>query len=111
MIGPSAGLWPYRDDEGKWWWCVVGGFMIGGYTVPDGFVTDLCSIPALLRWLLNPYAPDTAPAGAGHDYLLKLGVEERVAAGLFYERMKLDGVSRVKRIAYFAGVLLASSGW
>lgn len=111
MTPPAPGLWPFRDDAGKWWWCVVGSFYIGSYLVEDGFVTDLASIPGPLRWLLNPYTPDTAIAAAGHDWLLQIGIEERVAAGLFYERMTFDQVSRPKRIAYFFGVIAASSNW
>ena len=107
----KPGLWPFQDDGGHWLWCVVGSFEIGGYAVPDGFVTDLASIPRPLRWLLNPYAPDTAIAAAGHDWILDLGIEKRVAAGLFYERMALDGVSKLKRVVYFWGVVLASSNW
>lgn len=108
------GLWPIWVGEGDAktaLWVVVGGFHIADTFCPDGFVTDLASIPAWLRWLLNPYAPDTAVPAAAHDWLLQCGYEERLAAAYFYVAMKDWGVPRWKRIAYFLGVILASSNW
>ena len=53
MMAPT-GIWPFKDDAGHWLWIVVGepitweigkpgsGFILA---VPDGFVSDLASIP------------------------------------------------------------------
>ena len=108
------GLWPWVDDNGKvTMWVVVNGFWIDGgrYMVPDGFITDLASIPTWLHWLFNPFSPETAVPAAGHDFLLKLGVDERVAAGIFYEMMRDWQTPRWKRKLYFWAVLFAARGW
>lgn len=108
------GLWPFRDPAtGRWLWCFVGAYEAAGVTIPEGFVTDLASIPRWLQWVpgLNPYAPDTAIPAVVHDLLLALGTEQRVAAGWFYAELARWGVCRPKRIAYFLGVLAASSDW
>lgn len=112
-MSDAPGLWPVPMPDGTFLWCVVGGFAIGGWVVPDGFLTDLASIPRWLRWVpgLNPYAPDTAAAAGGHDYLLSIGVDQRVAAAWFYVLMRDWGVARAKRVIFYAGVVLAIDDW
>ena len=108
------GLWPIWVGEGVYrraLWVVVGGFWIGEHYVPDGFVTDLASIPMWLHWVFNPFSPETAIPSAGHDLMLKAEVDERLAAAHFYVALRDWGVPRWKRQVYFWGVLFAARGW
>lgn len=75
--------------------------------IPSGFISDLTSIPRIAWSLFNGYAPETAKAGAVHDFMrptrTDLVAQERppwdiqVAAGEFYHCLKADGVPRWKR--------------
>jgi hypothetical protein len=109
---------PFRDN-GIWKWCLTAplawevgkegsGFMV---TADAGFVTDLASIPRWARWLFNPYEPETAKAAVVHDNLLKLGWEQRAAAGEFYAALSADSVKLRKRIIYYLAVVLAIDHW
>jgi hypothetical protein len=107
----TVGLWPFINDEGQWRWCVVGGFYIGDYWVEDGFETDLASIPWYAQFLFQTSSPDTAVSAAGHDWLLKLKVDEQIAAALFLKDMKERKVEKWKRTLFFYAVLFGSQGW
>jgi hypothetical protein len=72
--------------------------------VPEGFVTDLASIPRLpfVYLLLNGFADE---AGVVHDYLYSVGTLPRdVADKVLYEACILTGVSAWKASAIYAGV-------
>lgn len=126
---------PFPDlVNGKWvWkWCLTSdlhwevGHKGSGLwvTVPDGFVTDLASIPAAARWLFNPNDPQTAKAAAVHDWLTPTREERaagagrplwdgRTAAGEFYACLTADGVKPVRRKLYYFAVVLgiAADEW
>lgn len=123
---------PFQDEvDGKWiWkWCLTAdlhwevGHRGSGLwvTVPDGFVTDLASIPKVARWLFNPNEPSTAKAAAVHDWLTPTKAESgarplwdcRASAGEFYACLRADRVSMFKRKLYYFAVVLgiAADQW
>lgn len=110
-----VGIWPSGDGR----WVLVGELRWHlGYPgspdvlrVPDGFVTDLASIPRWLHWLVNPFDPATCPAAIIHDYLLEQGFEQRMAAGEFYRRLTFDGFPLWKRKLFYFAVLAFSDAW
>ena len=79
--------------------------------IPEGFVTDLATIPKWGRWLFNPAAPDTAKASALHDYLLSIGWGQQAAAGEFFAAMLADDVPRIQRGIYYVAVVAAINRW
>ena len=91
----------YKHEVGK----VSSGLFV---TVPDGFVTDLASIPSWLQWLINPFDPKSNTAAVVHDYLLVEQYEQRFAAAEFYRRLTLDGFGKVKKFLFFLAVLAFS---
>jgi hypothetical protein len=128
------GIFPIPDGRGGvWGWCTVGtlvwevGIKGSGLfvTVPDGFVSDLASIPRWLHWLLNPYDPQTVKAAIVHDWLTPDDEErslpgympeyrplwnQRTSAGEFYAALRADGMGRFRANLYFNGVLLGMRG-
>ncbi|WP_404402569.1 DUF1353 domain-containing protein [Pelagibacterium halotolerans] len=81
-------------------------------TVPDGFMTDLASIPRLLWSLLPPHDPDYAAAAVLHDYLYvwKDGAFTRVVAdAIFYEAMRILGVPAWKAVIMYLAVRFANN--
>lgn len=120
---------PFKDGAGKWWWATSGeiAWEVGppgsGWfvVIPEGFLTDLGSIPGIVRWLFNPADPQCARAYVLHDYLLSGlvrpnwldGISSQQAAAHLYEAMAFDGVSMNSRKAQFFGVMLgiAASEW
>ena len=108
----SVGIWPTGEPN---LWCVVGelewtkenGEII---IIPDGFVTDLASIPFWLHWLVNPFDPLTAPAAIIHDWMLDRKMDQKVAAKEFYRRLIHDNFPVWKaKIYYFAVYLFIRS--
>lgn len=117
---------PFKDENGKWWWAVSDdlSFVLGAeydyedsfmFTVPQGFLTDLGSIPAWMRWLFNPAASECARAYVLHDYLNSLtagqppgpGVwSSQIAASVLYEALVFDGVPFWSRLIQTLGVFL-----
>lgn len=79
------------------------------YGVPAGFITDLASIPAILRPLFNPN-DGGRKAAVLHDsrYCIKSGARKE-ADDLFLEALERCGVGLVRRWAMYAGV--RSGGW
>lgn len=113
-------IWSFRDQNtGIWKWAVVGplvheiGKPMSGFwlEVEEGFVSNLVTIPVWLRWLIDRNDPQTARASIIHDYMLAHGFEQRMAAGEFYRALCEDGLPRLKRVAFYLAVLLASSNW
>ena len=93
--------------------------------MPDGFASDLASIPRWLHGLLNPYDPQTVKAAVVHDWLTPDKDErsaedydpvvrplwnQRTSAGEFYAQLRADGMSHFKANLYFNAVLLGMTG-
>lgn len=78
-------------------------------TVPAGFITDLASIPPLLRPVFDPADASRLPAVL-HDWLYCSQQMTRAQAdGLFLEALERSGVGFVRRWAMYAGV--RAGGW
>lgn len=79
------------------------------YGIPAGFITDLASIPAILRPLFNPN-DDGRKAAVLHDsrYCIKHGTRKD-ADDLFLEALERCGVGFLRRWAMYAGV--RAGGW
>jgi len=110
----------YDEDTGMWadtenWWLegdlVYQSELLGEdgnpikVTVPDGYQTDLASIPRIFRMLFVKNGKHR-PAAVPHDYLCRLGLEfpRRVADKIFLEAMKVCGVSRWQRYPMYWAV-------
>jgi hypothetical protein len=79
-------------------------YSLGHISVPRGFITDLASIPRLLRPVLDQNDASRAPAVL-HDYLYCGQFTSRAAADLlFLEALQRAGISRIKRYAMYAAV-------
>ena len=97
--------------------------MRGEYiTVPCGFITDLASIPRMLRALIPVNGYHRAGA-AVHDFLYKEGgypltgseqsyqpLSRKRCDKIFLEAMKESGVSRWKRKAMYRAVRIGAGG-
>lgn len=78
-------------------------------TVPDRFITDLASIPAPFRPVLDRNGQSRRPAVL-HDWLYCLREGSRADAdGLFLEALKSEGISLPIRWAMYLGV--RAGGW
>lgn len=79
------------------------------YGIPEGFITDLASIPAILRPLFNQN-DNSRKAAVLHDsrYCVKRGLRKD-ADNLFLEAMERCGVGFFKRWAMYSGV--RAGGW
>lgn len=74
--------------------------------VPDGFVTDLCSIPALARPFF-PMSGRVAKPALLHDWLLTLGDDDR-AHRVFEEALTVAGLKPTTVLLLSRGARL---GW
>lgn len=78
-------------------------------TVPTGFITNLASIPRLLRALLNVNGKSRKPAVL-HDFLYCSKLFSRsVADRIFYDALVAEGMNKALARLYWAGV--RSGGW
>lgn len=78
-------------------------------TVPDGFITDLASIPRLLRGAINQNGASRRPAVL-HDWLYCSQIcSRRTADHLFLCALKADGLGFLSRWAMYSAV--RSAGW
>ena len=78
-------------------------------TVPDGFLTDLASVPRLFWIVVPPYSPDTAAAAVLHDYLCEWNGEmfsKIVADAVFYEALRVLGVPAWRAVMMYCAVRL-----
>ncbi len=75
--------------------------------VGPGFETDLASIPAVMRWMVNSYGAHT-PAALIHDKLIPGGSHEAdVKADRYFRHMLADvGIPWVTRWVMWAGVAI-----
>lgn len=72
--------------------------------VPEGFLTDLASIPFFARWVL-PVNDSHRLAAVVHDYLCRHdGFDRPLADRIFLEAMAVLGVPRWKRWPMFLAV-------
>ena len=91
-------------------------FHVGEYpsdeiiTVPNGFVTDLASIPRALWSIFPPHGP-WANAAVIHDYLYSTGYKDkRYADQVFLEAMKVLQVPKVTRTLMYWAVRMFGKG-
>ena len=81
------------------------------WPIPDGFRTDLGSVPKLLRWLVSTWGPGLTRAFVVHDILCRLartGKFSRADAdGVMRRVMREYDVGRV-RWAYWVGVRIGA---
>jgi hypothetical protein len=79
------------------------------YGIPKGFITDLASIPVILRPLFNQNDA-SRKAAVLHDsrYCVKRGLRKD-ADDLFLEALERSGVGFLRRWALYAGV--RAGGW
>jgi len=99
-------------DSGEWvvlnalMYCSLAGRTYG---IPAGFITDLASIPAILRPLFNPN-DNGRKAAVLHDsrYCIKQG-ERKDADDLFLEALERCGVGFMRRWSMYLGV--RAGGW
>lgn len=114
-------LEPLPMRYGKRWWRLVEplGYLsdvLGGHVeVPDGFETDMASVPVPLQPLLQKDDGILWPAIV-HDFLYSrdcpLAVTRREADLVFLEAMTHCGVGRIKRgLAYNAVRMFAGHSW
>lgn len=106
-------------------WRLVGPLVYRGatetFTVPDGFLTDLASVPRPVQWLV-PVSGRYTWAAVLHDWLCSqlsscrlLGIDPRAAQagprdadGIFRRVMREYGVPPARRWLMWAGVRLGS---
>lgn len=76
--------------------------------IKKGFVTDLSSIPKLLRWAISP-SGKTKNASVVHDYLIRNKIfDEKKADQVFKELMINSGVRPIQASIMYSGLRLAS---
>ena len=79
-------------------------------TVPEGFVTDLASVPRPLWWLIAPHDPQYAAAAVLHDYLCTWdGFDPMTAHAIFLDALLILGVERWKAMAMYLAVITFNS--
>ena len=72
--------------------------------VPIGFVTDFASVPRIFWTLVSPI-DSHAKAAVLHDFLYNIGYKTRKECDeIFYESMKVLGVSKYKALIMFKAV-------
>jgi hypothetical protein len=78
-------------------------FEFGGITVPEGFITDLDSVPRIPVFYLV-FKGRTTKAAIVHDYLYASGVDRKNADKAFLQLMELENVRRRYRLPIFTAV-------
>jgi len=72
--------------------------------VPEGFETDLGTIPRPFWWYVSPTYKRALAAYVAHDWLLSEGVAPSYANRVFYDTLRAHGVGETKALAMFAAV-------
>lgn len=129
LTSDQLNIHPFKDENGRWAWAVSDEFYVrfgdaSGpvLVIPEGFLTDLGSIPWWVRSLFNPSDPAAAPAYVAHDYMNTLtghrppGVDvwsSQAAAALLYDLLRIQGVAAWSAKAQYLGVVagIASKEW
>ena len=76
----------------------------GCFTIPDGFISDLASIPRLF-WGLLPRDGKYLEAALIHDYLYKThNAPKKIADLIFLNEMARLNVRKTKRLAIYTAV-------
>ncbi len=80
-------------------------------SVPEGYVTDFASIPAVARGVFPPFGRH-AKAAVLHDWLYQVGEPHRKAFAdrIFLDAMKELGVSAARRVPMYAAVRVGGGG-
>ena len=80
-------------------------------TVPAGFYTDFASVPRFFWRLLPPWG-EHGRAAVLHDWLYQpeSGFTKVVSDAIFYEAMRVSGVSWWKRCVMLAAVVVFGRG-
>lgn len=87
-------------------------------TVPEGFWTDLASVPRIFWSIFPPYDPRYAAAAVLHDFLRRWGrdndgvwerFDEGTADAIFYEALKILGLPKWKAIIMYLAVRIAGA--
>lgn len=118
----SGAVYPFKAaDTGQWAWALAeplvwevrGPEATFTITVPAGFDTDLGSIPAWARWLINPADPQLAKAFVLHDYILRaFGPEKQpFAASQLYEALRALDCPHWKRKVIVTAVVIGIDEW
>ena len=84
----------------------------GSITVPEGFTTDLASVPRLLWWFLSPW--DVARSAVIHDFMYSNSSEygRKEADKMFLEAMRFSDphvIGLKRRLAYISTRLFGGS--
>jgi hypothetical protein len=93
---------------GKRWWTLEKPFQYvssrGTITIPQGFTTDLASIPRVFWNLLSP-TDEFLQAAICHDYLYSSHLYDKATSDLiFLEAMEASGVGWFKRKIIYRAV-------
>ena len=77
--------------------------------IPQGFTSDGCSIPKLLRFIFGcPHTPEYVPASIIHDYLVEnphlVDYDRQRASLIFFHALINEDVCPVKAALMFLGV-------
>lgn len=113
---------PVKDETGKWVWVLKEPLIWEFFDsldnpdeieIPEGFYTDLGSIPWYGRWLFNPGEPQSAAAYILHDWLLQLWGPHRQleAAGVLYQALKSLDVPKWRRMVITLAVIAGIDRW
>lgn len=85
------------------------------FTVPEGFETDLASIPRMLQWLPHLHPNGRCRRSAVlHDYLYaeKVTATRKVADEIFRDALQAEGCSRRTATVYYWAVrLFGGKAW
>lgn len=81
------------------------------YSVPNGFITDLASVPRVMWACYSPNDARTIPAAILHDYLYRsnLPVTRKEADDIFYRCLIAGGTPKRTASKYYMGV--RAFGW
>lgn len=104
-----SGNQPILTPAGPGRFRLVRDFNYMGFTVPEGFVCDLDSVPRI-PFIHARYKGRTVAGAVLHDYLYKRQlVSRKLADLLFMDAMQLEGVPFRFRLPIYWGVRLF--GW
>lgn len=77
-------------------------------TIPEGFETDLASVPKVFRNIVNSYGKNYTRASIVHDWLYSkecdIDITRKQADDIFLQIMKERGVNFIKRQAIYLAV-------